>query len=78
LNKLGLGALRKLMVSLLGTILLIFGILLIILPGPAMIIIPLALVILNTQHPEKVRSAVRKFQKGLSRSAHWLDAKLGR
>ncbi len=47
--------LRKLIVSVLGSILLLVGILMIILPGPALILIPIALVILNTQHPEKVR-----------------------
>jgi len=53
---------RKLAVTIIAGILLIFGILMIILPGPALIIIPLALVILNTYHPEKVRSYARKFR----------------
>jgi len=67
---------RKLAVTIIAGILLIFGILMIILPGPALIIIPLALVILNTYHPEKVRSYARKFQRGLSKAAAWLDKKI--
>ena len=64
---------RKLVVSILGAILLLVGILMIILPGPAVIIIPLALVILNTQYPDKTRAFIKKFQRGLSKSATWLD-----
>ncbi len=67
---------RKLVVSLIGGILLLVGILMIILPGPALIIIPLALVILNTQYPEKARIYIRKFQRLLSKAAHWLDKKI--
>ena len=64
---------RKLVVSIIGAILLLVGILMIILPGPAVIIIPLALVILNTQYPDKTRAYIKKFQQGLSGSATWLD-----
>ena len=64
---------RKLVVSILGAILLLVGILMIILPGPAVIIIPLALVILNTQYPDKTRLFIKKFQRGLSGSATWMD-----
>ncbi|MFT5519908.1 MAG: hypothetical protein ACI9IA_000495 [Enterobacterales bacterium] len=67
---------RKFTVSILGSLLLVLGILMIILPGPALIIIPVALLILNTQHPEKVRKYARKFQRGFSRAAAWLDKKL--
>jgi len=64
---------RKLVVSILGAVLLLVGILMIILPGPAVIIIPLALVILNTQYPDKSRVFIKKFQRGLSGSAIWMD-----
>ncbi|MFT5450771.1 MAG: hypothetical protein ACI9N9_000251 [Enterobacterales bacterium] len=67
---------RKFTVSILGSLLLVIGILMILLPGPAFIIIPAALLILNTQHPEKVRKYARKFQRGFSRAAAWLDKKL--
>ena len=67
---------RKFAVSIIGSLLLIIGILMIILPGPALIIIPVALLILNAQHPEKVRKYARKFQRGLSKAATWLDRKL--
>ncbi len=64
---------RKLVVSILGGLLLLVGVLMIILPGPAVIIIPLALVILNSQYPEKTRIFIKKFQRGLSGSATWMD-----
>lgn len=67
---------QKLVVTVIGGIILLLGILMIILPGPAIIIIPLALYILNAEHPEKVRKYVRKFQRGLSSFASWLDSKL--
>jgi len=66
---------RKFVISIIAAILLLVGILMIILPGPAIIIIPLALVILNNQYPDKVRVYIRKFQRGLSKAAHWLDKK---
>ena len=68
--------LQKLVVTVVGGIILLLGILMVILPGPAIIIIPLALYILNTQHPDKVRIYVKKFQRGLSAFAEWLDSKL--
>jgi hypothetical protein len=67
---------RKLVVTIIGSLLLLIGILMIILPGPALIIIPLALVILNAQYPDKVRGWIRKFQRGLSKAAIWLDKKI--
>ena len=67
---------HKFTVSILGSLLLVIGILMILLPGPALIIIPVALLILNSQHPETVRKYARKFQRGLSRGAAWLDKKL--
>lgn len=68
--------LQTLVVTVIGGIILLLGILMILLPGPAIIIIPLALYILNTQHPDKVRNYVKKFQRGLSNFAGWLDTKL--
>ena len=67
---------RKLLVTIIGCCLLCAGLLMILLPGPALIIIPIALVILNTQYPDKVRVYIRKFQRGLSKAAIWLDGKL--
>ena len=67
---------RKLIVSIVGGFLLLIGILMIILPGPAIIIIPLALVILNAQYPDKTRLYIRKLQRGLSKAAAWLDKKI--
>ncbi len=64
---------RKLVVSIFGALLLLVGILMIILPGPAIIFIPLALVILNSQYPDKTGIFIKKFQRGLSRSATWMD-----
>ena len=67
---------QKLVVTIIGGIVLLLGILMIILPGPAIIIIPLALYILNAQHPEKVRKYVKKFQRSLTSCANWMDTKL--
>ena len=67
---------RKFVVTILGAFLLLIGILMIILPGPAIIIIPLALVILNAQYPNEVRKYARKFQRSLSKAASWLDKKI--
>ena len=67
---------RKLLVTIIGCCLLFVGLLMILLPGPALIIIPIALVILNAQYPDKVRASIRKFQRGLSKAAIWLDKKL--
>lgn len=64
------------MITLFAALLLLLGVLMIILPGPAMVIIPLALLLLNTQYPDKVRLYIRKFQRLLSRSANWLDKKI--
>jgi len=64
---------KKFIASIIGGILLLIGILMIILPGPALIIIPLALIILNSQYPDKSKIYIRKFQRWLSKSAHWLD-----
>jgi len=64
---------RKLVVSVFGALLLLVGILMIILPGPAVIIIPLALVVLNSQYPDKTKIFIKKFQRGLSGSATWMD-----
>ncbi|MCP3675540.1 MAG: tellurium resistance protein TerC [Gammaproteobacteria bacterium] len=69
-------SIRKFVVSIVGALLLLIGILMIILPGPALIIIPIALVVLNSQHPDKVRRCTRKFQRGLSRAAAWMDKKV--
>ena len=67
--------LRKFVVSIVGALLLLIGILMIILPGPALIIIPIALVILNAQHPDNVKRYAGNFQRGLSRAAAWMDKK---
>jgi len=67
---------RKLVVTIIAGLLLLVGILMVILPGPALIIIPLALVILNSQYPDKARVYLRKFQRGLSRAASFLDNKI--
>ena len=69
-------SLRKFVVSIVGALILLIGILMIILPGPALIIIPIALVILNAPHPEKVKRYTRKFQRGLTKAAAWMDKKV--
>ncbi len=67
--------LKKAFVTISGLLLLIIGILFIILPGPAVLIIPLALAILATEYPI-AKKWLRVFQQKLSKSARWMDSKL--
>jgi len=70
--------LRKLAITIIGSILLSIGLLMIILPGPAFIIIPLALLLLNNQYPDKVKIYIKKFQRSLSNAGQWLDQRIRR
>jgi Flp pilus assembly protein TadB len=66
---------RKVAITLFGGLLLIIGIVLIVLPGPAIIVIPAALAILALEY-SIARTALRKFQRYSSRMARKLDRKM--
>jgi uncharacterized protein (TIGR02611 family) len=70
-----LNIIRKLAVTVFGGLLLIIGVVLIVLPGPAIIVIPAALAILSLEYP-LARTALRKFQRYSSQMARKLDRKL--
>ena len=63
---------KKLTITLVGGVLLLLGILLIVLPGPAMLIIPLALVILSTEYPG-AKDWLKRFQRMLSKGGRAMD-----
>lgn len=68
--------LRKIGVTILGFFVVFIGLLLIVLPGPAVVIIPMGLAILATEY-QFAHRWVKAFQKKLSSSAQYLDKKLG-
>lgn len=67
---------KKALVTITGIVVILFGLLLIVLPGPAVVIIPFGLAILATEY-QFAHRWVRAFQKKLSSSAQYLDKKLG-
>ncbi|MBU2970508.1 tellurium resistance protein TerC [Pseudoalteromonas sp. C2R02] len=64
---------KKIAITLVGGFLLLIGLLFIILPGPAIIVIPLALVLLSKEYPI-AKQWLRKFQRYSRTSAQKLDA----
>ncbi len=67
---------RKILVTIIGIFVILIGTVLIVLPGPAIIIIPLGLSILATEYAFAHRW-VRAFQKKLTSTAEYLDKKFG-
>ena len=65
-------ALKKISITLAGGILLLLGIIMIVLPGPAVLIIPLALTILSLEY-QWAKHWLKKSQKMLSVSAKNMD-----
>lgn len=65
-------SIRKVLVTVTGVIVLLVGIILIVLPGPAFLVIPLGLLILSTEYPG-ARKWIRVFQRWLSRAGAKLD-----
>jgi len=64
---------KKIAITFAGGLLLLIGLLFIVLPGPAIIIIPLALVLLSKEYPI-AKEWLRKFQRYSRKSAEKLDA----
>ena len=63
---------KKAMITVVGVVITLLGVLLIILPGPAWILIPVGLAILAIEYPI-ARKWLRQFQKILSASAKKAD-----
>ncbi len=67
---------KKMVVTMTGIVVVFIGLLLIVLPGPAIVIIPFGLAILATEY-DFAHRWVKLFQKKLSSTASFLDKKLG-
>ncbi|NVJ50682.1 MAG: PGPGW domain-containing protein [Gammaproteobacteria bacterium] len=65
---------KKTLVTLVGILILLIGIVFIVLPGPAILIIPLGLALLATEYPI-ARKWLTVFQQKMRATAHWLDRK---
>ncbi|MCG9696805.1 PGPGW domain-containing protein [Shewanella sp. Isolate11] len=67
--------LRKTTITLVGGIVTILGLLLIVMPGPAWLLLPIGLAILSLEYPW-ARKWLKKSQAYMSRSARFLDQKI--
>ncbi|WP_394392490.1 PGPGW domain-containing protein [Shewanella woodyi] len=67
--------LRKTAITVLGGGLTLLGAALLILPGPAWLLLPIGLAILSLEYPW-AKIWLRKSQKQFSASAAWLDRKI--
>ncbi|MBW8183811.1 PGPGW domain-containing protein [Shewanella nanhaiensis] len=67
--------LRKTAITVLGGGLTLLGAALLILPGPAWLLLPIGLAILSLEYPW-AKVWLRKSQKQFSASAAWLDRKI--
>ncbi|GIU36816.1 PGPGW domain-containing protein [Shewanella schlegeliana] len=66
---------KKAVITLVGASLTLAGALLIVLPGPAWLLLPIGLAILSLEYPW-ARHWLKKSQVHLSQTARWLDRKL--
>jgi len=68
---------RKIAITLGGGLLLLLGIVCLVLPGPAVILIPLALALLAMEYPI-AKTWLRKFQRYSRKAAQAMDRKFKR
>lgn len=66
--------LKKSIITLVGGLLTIAGLLLIVLPGPAWLLLPIGLAILSLEYTW-AKKRLKQSQRMLSQSARWLDKK---
>ncbi|MGS0680736.1 PGPGW domain-containing protein [Shewanella sp. 125m-7] len=66
---------KKAMITLIGGCLSILGALLVVLPGPAWLLLPIGLAILSLEYPW-ARQWLKKSQAHLSKTARWIDRKM--
>ncbi|WP_394203646.1 PGPGW domain-containing protein [Shewanella waksmanii] len=67
--------LRKTLVSIIGGLTTALGVLFIVLPGPAWLLLPIGLAILSLEYPW-AKKYLRISQRKLSQSAYWMDKKI--
>ncbi|KIO35698.1 PGPGW domain-containing protein [Shewanella sp. cp20] len=67
--------LRKTLITVIGGTLCLIGLLLLVLPGPAWLLLPIGLAVLSLEYPW-ARSWLKKSQKQMRHSAAWLDGKV--
>ncbi|QYJ84660.1 PGPGW domain-containing protein [Shewanella mesophila] len=67
--------LRKLIITVAGSLLTLLGIALIVLPGPAWLLLPIGLAILSLEY-DWARKWLKKSQGYMTQSAYWLDKKI--
>lgn len=67
--------LRKLIVTIIGSVITLLGVALIILPGPAWLLLPIGLAILSLEY-EWARKWLKKSQSYMTQTAYWLDKKI--
>ncbi|QYJ96096.1 PGPGW domain-containing protein [Shewanella alkalitolerans] len=67
--------LRKTVITVIGGALCLLGLALVILPGPAWLLLPIGLAVLSLEY-HWARGWLKKSQKQMTRSAAWLDAKV--
>lgn len=67
--------LRKMIVTLTGGILTLTGLILLVLPGPAWLLLPVGLAILSLEYPWAKYWLV-KSQAYMSQTARWIDRKI--
>ncbi|MCG9729353.1 PGPGW domain-containing protein [Shewanella sp. Isolate13] len=66
---------KKAIITLVGATLTLAGTLLIILPGPAWLLLPIGLAVLSLEYPW-ARHWLKKSQDHLSQTARWIDRKI--
>lgn len=66
---------KKLFITLTGSLLLVVGILFIILPGPAILFIPLGLALLSIEY-QAAKNWLKRYQRYASRGAQQMDQKV--
>ena len=59
--------------TMIASLIIVVGILFIILPGPAIIILPLGIWLFNKYQPGKLDPYMRRFMRFNQRCAKWLD-----
>ncbi|GIU47039.1 hypothetical protein TUM4438_24810 [Shewanella sairae] len=66
---------KKILITIIGGSLTLMGALLIVLPGPAWLLLPIGLAILSLEYTW-AKKWLKKSQAHLSQTARWLDRKL--
>ncbi|GGI76628.1 PGPGW domain-containing protein [Shewanella gelidii] len=68
---------KKTTITLVGGTITILGLILIIVPGPAWLLLPIGLAILSIEYPW-AKKWLKKSQRHMKESARWLDDKIAK